>query len=498
MTDSILEAMNANLSAFSDAESHELRKQWTRQRNWDIANGGRTLEPFKSERVNLEQMLERCIYVMARDEVVMLPPDHLSDYGLRLASIPPRHFKNMTAGNLVQDGTRTNRHGDPVLVEAADLWLKDSERKNVTEAMYAIGKERFISSPSGDLSVNLWTPMKRRRVEADINIFHTHMSYIVPNHDDREKFLDWLAHCEQQPQVLPHYGWLFWTEKFGVGRNWLSSVLSRVWVGEVAPSLDLVALLGGTFNNALSCRRCAVVDEIHIGTNNSLFTLSARLRQIMTEEIRMINPKYGKMTAEYNTTRWLVFSNHDDALPIPEDDRRFEIVHNPEWVQPQEYYDRLYRALDDDEFIAGVSHFLASRDLSKFNPGARPRMTDAKRHIIKTSTPQLERDAQETVKKWKDAGVKMFCSSDLIRDIGATPQQSAAFHHVLKRLKVVPLGRQNLSGVPERFFLVDAAAEAEMAAQQGERDAMGTELFATWKERIVDGRANGLFQGPQF
>lgn len=480
MDDELMSTVIANLSAVSDARDHNERRQWTRDLNRAI--GDRTIEPFRPEAMDADMMHSRCLYVAARNEVVITPPAWAEDHGPKLLSLPVGHFVQMYKGNLMAHPTRTVGRGGnerPAMVESAELWLESPMRNMVTDAVYAIGRGRFLRTPQGDSAVNLWTPMKRIRVESDISLFHQHIAFLLPNADDRERFLDWLAHCEQKPQELPHHGWLMWTEAFGIGRNWVASVLTRVWSGEVAPSLDLVALLSGSFNNAISCKRMAVVDEIHIGTNSSLFTMAARLRQLMTEEIRIINPKYGKLTAEFNTTRWLVFSNHDDALPIPEDDRRFEVVKNPSEVQSESYYARLYAALDDPDFIAGIAHFLSTRNINNYDPGKRPRMTDAKRHVIESSTPQLDKDARDTLIQWKANGIKLFCSNDLIKHIGATPQQSAAFHHVIKRLKVEPLGRFKLFGAMERVFAVDRQTADELrsdaAAFEAAKQAIATE-----------------------
>jgi len=278
-----------------------------------------------------------------------------------------------------------------------------------------------------------------------------------------------------------------WTEQFGIGRNWLASALTRVWRGEVAPSLDLVALLGGTFNNAISCKRMAIVDEIHIGSNQSLFTMAARLRQIMTEEIRVINPKYGKMTSEYNTTRWLIFSNHDDALPIPEDDRRFEVVKNPSQVQSEDYYSKLYKALDDHDFIAGICYFLATRDISNFNAGARPIMTEAKKQAIKATVGEVEREVKEIIASWKKAGIQMFCASDLMRIISPGENEKRAMSHIYKRIGVLRVhdNKQRIisGGIQERLYAIDEAALKVLSDQNAYEEAKKRIL----KERLTDG-----------
>jgi hypothetical protein len=211
--------------------------------------------------------------------------------------------------------------------------------------------------------------------------------------------------------------------------------------------------------------------------------MAARLRQIMTEETRTINPKYGKMTMEYNATRWLIFSNHDDALPIPEDDRRFEVVANPREVQSAAYYRRLYSALDDHDFIAGIAHFLATRDISHYDHGARPQLTEAKKQVINASVPQIEQTARQILAEWKVAGLLMFASRDLLRLAEATQAQAATFHHVLKRMRVVRISTAMVNGLRETRFAVDKQAYLRLANEEGLMEA-------AWA-RVLEERGEG-------
>src|SRR5690606_5064583 len=105
-----------------------------------------------------------------------------------------------------------------------------------------------------------------------------------------------------------------------------------------------------------------------------------------------INPKYGHQYVEWNCVRWLLFSNHPDALPMPREDRRFAVVRNPSERKPQSYYDRIYPLVNEPAFIEAVGWWLNRRDLSQFNPGEQPAMNAAKQAVIEATTPQLDRD----------------------------------------------------------------------------------------------------------
>jgi hypothetical protein len=67
---------------------------------------------------------------------------------------------------------------------------------------------------------------------------------------------------------------------------------------------------------------------------------------MLTTEHRGINPKYGRQHVEFNCARWLMFSQHHDALPLEHSDRRVIVIDNPTERGRPEYYKRLYALLD--------------------------------------------------------------------------------------------------------------------------------------------------------
>lgn len=135
-----------------------------------------------------------------------------------------------------------------------------------------------------------------------------------------------------------------------IGRNWLGSVLVRVLRGHVLANAILDGVLAGTFNGRMSRKLLIVVDEARAGMRGTnAWQHSEKLKTILNPELREINEKHGLQRAEHNAMRWLVFSNHWDALPIERNDRRWNVVENPTTRQHTAYYDWLYEQLYRDE-----------------------------------------------------------------------------------------------------------------------------------------------------
>jgi hypothetical protein len=229
--------------------------------------------------------------------------------------------------------------------------------------------------------------------------FIDHISWLFG--DRAEHFLNWIAHIEQQPGVLSQTSWLHIANNTGLGRNWISSVLVRVWPGYVASNFDLVGSLSSNFNGPLSHKLLAQVDELNEAhQSQSKWSFSEKLKSMLNAEYREINNKYGAQVREKNACRFLMFSNHISAIPIEETDRRIEVVISEATPQTEEYYQSLYSLLQDELFIASVARFLMDRDISGFNPGARALDTSHKKSAAEISKSEADEDAEFLVEHW--------------------------------------------------------------------------------------------------
>jgi len=302
------------------------------------------------------------------------------------------------------------------------------------------GASEICRDPDGELALNSWRSIERRPAASDVQPFLDHIAYLIEDAAEREVFLDWLGHIEQQPGVLPHYGWLHIAANTGTGRNWLASVLARVWRGYVAPNVDLPALLESQFNGALAGRILALVDEVQEGGGENPFRHANRLKSLVNAEERAINPKFGRQYREHNACRWLVFSNHENALPLNDTDRRWRVVrHNAAPRSPDDYA-KLYALLSDAEFINAVGVFLRQRDISAFNPGERPPMNDAKRAAVDASKSLVQRYAEDLIASWPS---DVVINADVARALsdGSTTFQTPAMRRAMDDIGAVALNR---------------------------------------------------------
>lgn len=332
-----------------------------------------------------DEMREQFVYVVASDQVVALDRPQCP---MTLSA-----FRNYTAASVMQVEVRgKNGALRTVTSPTANQWLKDPERKEVQTLTFNPSGERLTRNPKGLTALNLWTGFAFRPPPDDwelrVEPFLGHVRLLWGCASD--SFLDWNAHIAQRPWELTSFGWLHIAPAQGLGRNWVASVLARVFAGVTALGVDLGGLLTSQFNGVLSGRLLAVVDEVAEGGGAQVYKTAQALKRIVTEETRLINPKFGTQREEFNACRWLVLSNSEMALPLEDNDRRFWVVRSDDQPKDAEYYSTLYRLREDPAFIASVAHMLRTRDILAFNPGAKPPLSAAKARLLERSRSEAE------------------------------------------------------------------------------------------------------------
>jgi hypothetical protein len=413
------------------------RREYQKRENEKIGQG-LTGVPT-AETVNLDTALGRFVF--------------LSD-GSRVGDVFNPHFDlalpewaNTYAASkvLVQPPPDANGVIRPAkLVPMSELWRADPKRKTVVSRTFKAGGPMTLLDPHGRLALNTWRPYDRTlevadMVAAGVGLFLDHVHFLFGT--DANRFLDWLAHIEQRPGELPHVGWLHISQRFGMGRNWLAGVLTRVWAGNVAANVDLPALLSSGFTGQLSRKVLAFVDEIREGGGDSQWAHAERLKSLITEEQRLINPKFGRQSIEFNSCRWLLFSNHLTAIPLDASDRRFEVVVLDAERRDAAYYEKLYSALKDPMFIAAVAKWLGQRDTSTFSPGAHAKLTESKKAAAKASqTPMAER-CELLVAHWPSDLITARLLYRVLDDRFDDGSLSSAHRRTLEQFGVEPLGR---------------------------------------------------------
>jgi hypothetical protein len=384
----------AQIRGWTNPKSKEGLRQEQRELNRKIGEG--SLVTATNEILTVKEMLDRFVYNMKGQ---MVSDRKFPQHALKLADARVAYAASRSQVQIKNgDSVRTKE------VDCLEQFIKHVKRPTTIDRTFVAGADVIISNEEGVPCFNTFKPFARQKAKelGDASLaqpFVDHISWLFGDRADH--FLDWLAHIEQQPGVLPQTAWLHIASNTGLGRNWISSVLVRVWPGYVASNFDLVGSLSSSFNGPLSHKLLAQVDELNEAHHaQSKWSFSERLKSMLNCEYREINNKYGAQVREKNACRFLMFSNHISAIPLEETDRRIEVVICDSKPQDEGYYRKLYSQLHDEKFIASVAKFLMERDISAFNPGATALATEHKQSATAISKSEADEAIEYLVEHW--------------------------------------------------------------------------------------------------
>lgn len=413
---------------------------------------GSDSEP-NADAITLDTALER--FILLNDGNVVFDkerprcPVQLDSFHKRYASskwTPPEESQDDKLQRML------DRRAKPKPIPITKLWDEHGRRKTVHSVTFKAGGKFIVLNTDGQDCVNTWVPHDRSAPPGDPSVFLEHVAYLFG--EDAPRFLDWVAHIEQRPGELPHQCWLVISKEEGTGRNWLSALMARLWPGNAAINFDLAGMFKDGYNGSLSRKIVAVVDEIRDGGGSEKWKNADVLKAAITADTRKINPKFGRQSIEYNACRWLIFSNHVEAIAVNEADRRFNVVYTDHKPRDAAYYKRLYAALKDPAVIAGVAHFLRTRDLSGFNPFAAPPMSESRALVIAASRSEADEILADVVQHWPVDIIQSSTLGELITgQMGG--KITPAHRHALERKGIkAHLGKIRLGNMTARVAIL--------------------------------------------
>jgi hypothetical protein len=250
------------------------------------------------------------------------------------------------------------------------------------------GEPEITHDRDGCRVLNLWTPPPWSAVDDAVEptVFLEHLAYLFDNDGPAiDHVLNFLAHLVQRPQERVGHALLITSEAKGIGKSTLGTVVRRL-VGDQNSRVAQTKDLKSSFDGWLIGKLVVQVDEVYEAGN---WDLANKLKPLITEPTVSANIKYGPQIEIENYARFIMFSNHSAPLNIEEGDRRYFVFNSKAQPREDDYYDRLYRYIDDPAAMNAIYTLLMRRDLSGFNPYRRPPMTEAKQQIIAESEHPL-------------------------------------------------------------------------------------------------------------
>ena len=242
--------------------------------------------------------------------------------------------------------------------------------------------------------------------QAVIDLFLAHTAILLPEPNEQKILLDWLAYVLQQPGKRVNWGVLLQGAQ-GCGKSYFSTIMQNI-LGRNMRQLDSTTI-AGRFTGWAHGSRLAVVEEIRISGTNKYEVLD-KLKPYQTNDTISVEEKGRDSRTVPNFTNYLLLTNHKDAIPLGDGDRRYCVLFSA--LQSASQMDKAFsagggtdayfkRLFDGSERrVDALAHYLLNRTISAdFMPRGNAPMTGAKAQMTSLAvSPEREalEDAIET------------------------------------------------------------------------------------------------------
>lgn len=266
----------------------------------------------------------------------------------------------------------------------------------VSHECYYPGEPRIVEREScagiHEPLINVYNPSPNRiepRQNDDERLFFlAHLSYVCGGDDTFVNYLlDWMAYLIQYPGRRANSVPLIIGPK-GNGKTFIADVLVDL-LGKSNVSMISNDDLSGAFQDGLGFKQLLVLEEFKVFEGQH--TMLERFKPWVTNDRVGMNRKGLKKLTIDNIASTIAFSNHEDAIRIDKEERRYGVAISRDAPHSPEYYKRLF-----DTFVlkyggspASILHLLQTRDLSRYNANAPAPWTNARDEmIVNTWSPE--------------------------------------------------------------------------------------------------------------
>ena len=273
---------------------------------------------------------------------------------------------------------------------AANRLVNSGLVQRVNGMTYLPGQPQLVSwefSGRVAMYLNRWQnytfAMPEKITDKDVQPWLDHVEYLFPDAGDRNYLIDFLAHIVQHRGRKIRWAPIIIGNQ-GVGKDLflrpLIKGLGKTNFRQVEPQ-ELLGRFADFYE-----RELVVVEEVSRSERNDVYEKMKAIISGTASDTVTIERKFEQAYEVPNVVNFVFFSNHTDALNLSEDDRRFFVIMSHAEPKDAEYYvhlaDQFYR---EQEGWRSVFAWLLRRDISKFNPDARPRFNESKAVMIEDS-----------------------------------------------------------------------------------------------------------------
>lgn len=304
--------------------------------------------------------------------------------------------------------------------------------------------------------------------DASLAVLHRHVELIIPDAKYRELFLQWAAWVVRNPgqKVL----WAVFIKGVeGDGKSILGSMMAAAMghanVGVISPE----TLSGSNFNDWAVGRCLNVIEEMKMQGHNR-HDVYNKVKPLITNSRIEVHGKGKASTTAVNTVNYIGFSNHSDAIPLDDHDRRQFVLFTP-WgnisvlhqrivnmgLNPDTYWETLWDVVKNRPEV--VREFFERINLGGFNPHGRAPHSHFKDIVVSLGVSDEESVVRDLIASGvRGVGAEVISSACLTTalELSSPPVviQTSAVRRLLLKMGYLPYDKLvKWEGSPHRVWV---------------------------------------------
>lgn len=300
---------------------------------------------------------------------------------------------------------------------------KDAYHPGLAE-VFTLGGVTYVNKYRPELRIQpaaAWNPVGREMAHA----IERHLSLLIPDRRNRQLFRAWLAHQYLHPGVKVRWAPLL-KGCPGDGKSLFGELLELVLGVDNVKLMNADTIQTSPFSGWVEGQCVTVFEEVKFHGHNRYDVVNKLKPYISNNRVE----KHGKGKDPgniLNVTNYLMLTNHEDAIPIEEGDRRYFVLFSPFRVLAD-----MDQLLQTDYLISVADHFEELISLVRENPdqlalwltetefpaewdaNMSAPMTEAKQKMVGNSVSEGEAAIDGILEDVADGGRRLGISADVV------------------------------------------------------------------------------------
>lgn len=314
----------------------------------------------------------------ALDDPFFLGPDWAKEWFWIASETAFMHRRTKEIESIVSFNSRYMRHREDLVVEEGDEKVSYSPYVRMVQhwgvpvldrlaynpmvgEIFELGGLRLANTYRPELHVKPDTAFTAAGLQLAAAL-ERHLSMLIPDLRERNLFKAWLAFNYRNPGVKIRWAPLLKGAE-GDGKSIFGEMLQILMGLENVRTMSADTIQSSPFSGWATGQCVVVLEEVRFQGHNR-YDVVNKLKPFLTNNGVELHAKGKDPRNVLNVSNYLLLTNHDDAIPLTDGDRRYFVLRSP--FRTLQEFDALLLAVHD---ISRNDHFDEIFELGRAHPG---------------------------------------------------------------------------------------------------------------------------------